>query len=62
MARLKGSKNKNTEIPEYTALPTHERIVVIANLIVVQITEDQKAGGTLLRKILEQSHVRPNAS
>lgn len=62
MARPKGSKNKNTEIPEYTALPTKDRIVILANLIVDRIAEDQKAGGDLLNKILEQSHVRPNAS
>lgn len=62
MARLKGSKNKNTEIPEYTAMSTSERLLVLANLIVDRIAEDQKADGVLLKQIMEQAHVRPNAA
>jgi hypothetical protein len=58
MARLKGSKNKHpAEVPEYTALPTAERLVVLANLIVDRIAEDQSNSGVLLKKLLEQEYV-----
>lgn len=52
MARPKGSKNKHSaEVPTYTALPTGERIIVLANLIVDQIYADQATGAQLLKKI-----------
>ena len=52
MARLKGSKNKNSAaVPMYTALPTEERIILLANLIVDQICEDQANGAALLKTI-----------
>jgi hypothetical protein len=52
MARLKGSKNKQTAgMPAYTSLPTEERLFVLANLIIDRITEDQQAGGALLKQL-----------
>lgn len=54
MARTKGSKNKNSaEIPMYTALPTEEKLFVLANLIIDRIIEDQKTGGKLLKQLME---------
>lgn len=52
MARTKGSKNKNSAaMPMYTALPTEDRIILLANLIVDRITEDQASGAPLLKEI-----------
>jgi hypothetical protein len=57
MARTKGSKNKNSaDIPAYCSMPTEERIVVLANLIVDRIVEDQNSGGTLLLQLAEQGY------
>jgi hypothetical protein len=57
MARLKGSKNKNSgETPLYSTLPTEERLVVIANLIVDRILEDQADGGRLLNQLRRKSY------
>jgi hypothetical protein len=57
MARLKGSKNKNSgETPLYSTLPTEERLLVIANLIVDRILEDQANGGKLLKQVREKSY------
>jgi hypothetical protein len=54
MGRTKGSKNKNTaEMPMYTALPTEERLFVLANLIVDRIVEDQQNGAMLLKQLVE---------
>lgn len=62
MARLAGSKNKNSSaLPMYVTLSTEERIMVIANLVVDRIQTDQSNGKTLLKKILGESHVRTNA-
>jgi N-acetylglutamate synthase-like GNAT family acetyltransferase len=38
-------------VPMYTALPTEERIMLLANLIVDQIYEDQANGAALLEMI-----------
>jgi len=52
MARLRGSKNKNSgEVPVYMAMTTQERVLVLANLIVDRVVEDQAAGGVLLKRI-----------
>lgn len=57
MARLKGSKNKNSsDTPLYSTLPTEERLIVLANLIVDRIMEDQTSGGTLLKWLMEQGY------
>lgn len=59
MARTKGSKNKNTaEMPMYTAMPTEERLFVLANLIIDRIVEDQQTGGDLLRQLVKQGNVQ----
>ena len=53
MAKLKGSKNKNSSgIPNYIELSTTDRIYVLANLIIDQIIVDQQNGKKLLRNIL----------
>lgn len=58
MARTKGSKNKNSsEMPMYTALPTEERVFVLANLIVDRIVEDQRTGAKLLRQLVGRRNV-----
>ena len=63
MARLKGSKNKNSAaVPMYTALPTEERIILLANLIVDQIYEDQANGAALLETIGGADDARPTTS
>ena len=55
MARIKGSKNKNSaEVPMYTSLPTEEKLFVLANLIIDRIVEDQQTGGKLFRQLVEQ--------
>ncbi len=52
MARLKGSKNKNSDVkPKTSSLSTQERIHLLANLIIEGILEDQKNGQTILKKI-----------
>lgn len=57
MARLKGSKNKNSsDMPLYSTLPTEERLIVLANLIVDCILEDQTNGGTLLKRLTGQDY------
>lgn len=54
MARLKGSKNKNSEARIATSsLSQHERIRFIANLIIEKALEDQKNGKLLIGKIYE---------
>lgn len=52
MARLKGSKNKNSEnrIVASTLSP-EERIKFLANLIIDKILEDQRNGQIILKKI-----------
>ena len=63
MGRTKGSRNKNSaEMPMYTAMPTEERLLVLANLIVDRVVEDQLSGGKLLRQIVRQDNVQPNAA
>jgi hypothetical protein len=63
MGRLKGSRNKNSaEVPIYTALPTEDRIILLANLIVDQIYEDQANGAKLLQKIGGADDAQPNAT
>ena len=63
MARTKGAKNKNTgEVPAYIAMPTSERVFVLANLIIDRALEDQAAGGVIFKKLSEQGHVRSNPS
>jgi len=53
MAKLKGSKNKNSSgIPNYIELSTADRIYVLANLVIDQIIVDQQTGKKLLRNIL----------
>jgi hypothetical protein len=57
MSRPKGSKNRNSSAPPaYIKLPTEQRIVVIANLIVDRILEDQGQGSPLLKQFVGQSH------
>ncbi len=52
MARTKGAKNKNSsELPAFFDLPTEERIIVIANLIVDRVIEDQQNGKKLERQM-----------
>jgi len=59
MARIKGSKNKNSaEVPMYTSLPTEEKLFVLANLIIDRIVEDQQTGGKLFRQLVEQGDAR----
>ncbi|MFA5933263.1 MAG: hypothetical protein WCV81_03280 [Microgenomates group bacterium] len=54
MARLKGSKNKNSEERITTSsLSLQERLRFIANLIIEKALEDQKNGKVLIRKIYE---------
>lgn len=54
MARLKGSKNKNSEARIVTSsLSPHERIRFIANLIIEKALNDQRNGLVLLKKINE---------
>lgn len=54
MARLRGSKNKKSELrPSTSSLSSHERIRFIANLIIEKIIDDQKNGQLLLKKIHE---------
>jgi len=63
MARPKGSKNKNSaEVPIYTALPTEDRIILLANLIVDRIYEDQTNGSKLLEKLGGTHDDRPIAT
>jgi hypothetical protein len=59
MARIKGSKNKNSaEVPMYTSLPTEEKLFVLANLIIDRIIEDQQTGGKLFRQLVEQGDAK----
>jgi PII-like signaling protein len=52
MARLRGSKNKNSgEVPVYMAMSTQERVLVLANMIVDRVMEDQATGGAVLKRI-----------
>lgn len=52
MARLKGSKNKNSEGKIVaSSLNPQERIRFLANLIIDRILEDQRTGQVLLKKI-----------
>lgn len=52
MARLKGSKNKNSSaLPDYAMLSTQERISVLANLIVDRMYDDLQGKQTILRKL-----------
>jgi hypothetical protein len=63
MARLKGSKNKNSSaLPEYSLLTSEQRIVVLANLIVDRILEDQNSGEKLLSKIVGKDYVRASST
>ena len=41
MARTKGTRNKNTSLPDAFSLKTDERILLLANLIVDRIMADQ---------------------
>lgn len=62
MSRPKGTKNRNSAAqPEYTKLPTEERLVVIANLIVDRIIEDQQQDNLLLRQLLGSEDEQPAA-
>lgn len=52
MARLKGSKNRNSEGRIVTSsLSPHDRIRFLANLIIDKVLEDQRNGQVLLKKI-----------
>jgi len=52
MARTKGSKNKNSSaLPDYAMLPTEERVMVLANLIVDKIYEDLQGKRTILKQL-----------
>lgn len=52
MTRTKGSKNKNSSaLPDYAALPSSERITVLANLIVDKIYEDLQGKQTVLKQL-----------
>jgi hypothetical protein len=63
MARLKGSKNKNSSaLPEYSLLTSEQRIEVLANLIVDRILEDQNSGEKLLSKIVGKDYVRVSST
>jgi len=63
MARLKGSKNKNSSaLPEYSLLTSEQRIEVLANLIVDRILEDQNSGEKLLSKIVGKDYVRASST
>lgn len=54
MARLKGSKNKNSEDRTITSsLSPHERVRFLANLIIEKALQDQRNGQLLLKKIHE---------
>lgn len=51
MGRIKGIKNKNTEIrPVTSSLSPEERIRLLANLIIDRIVEDQKNGQIIQKK------------
>ena len=63
MARLKGSKNKNSSaLPEYSLLTSDQRIEVLANMIVDRILEDQNSGEKLLGKIVGKDYVRASST
>lgn len=63
MARTKGSKNKNSSaLPEYSALPTEEKLTIIANLIVDRIFDDQHTDNELLMELMREDHVRSNTN
>jgi hypothetical protein len=54
MARLKGTKNKNSEASIVTSsLSSHERVRFLANLIIEKALQDQRTGQVLLKKINE---------
>lgn len=54
MARLKGSKNKNSEGRiVISSMSPQERIRFLANLIIEKALEDQRKGQVLLKKINE---------
>lgn len=54
MARPKGSRNKNSSaLPVYVAIPTAERVSVLANLIVDKIYEDLQGKQNILRKLTD---------
>lgn len=54
MARVKGSKNKNSEGRIIiSSLSPEERIRFLANLIIEKALEDQQNGQVLLKKINE---------
>ncbi len=60
MSRPKGSKNRNSSAqPTHVTLPTEQRIVVIANLIVDRILEDQERGSPLFKQFAGQSRGQP---
>lgn len=60
MARTKGSKNKNSSaLPEYSMLPTEERITLIANLIIDRVIDDQQ-NGKQLQRLMRTSYVIGN--
>jgi len=53
MGRVKGIRNKNSQIrPVTSSLSPEERIRVLANLIIDRILDDQKNGQVLLKKLL----------
>ncbi len=53
MARLRGSKNKNSKVVT-SSLSSQERIRLLANLIIDRMLEDQKSGQKLLKTIIQE--------
>lgn len=53
MARLRGSKNKNSRIVT-SSLSSQERIRLLANLIIDKMLEDQRNGQKLLKTITQE--------
>ena len=57
VARLKGSKNKNSDEEVITSsLTPDERIKMLANLLIDRMIEDQKDGHRLLRSLMKGYH------
>ena len=63
MGRLKGSKNKTSELrPITSSLSSQERINLIANLIIEKIKEDQNNGCPLLKRLTQSAYGLPAKS
>jgi hypothetical protein len=60
MGRIVGAINKSeSSLPHYATLPTAERIIFLANLIVDRIISDQNDGKKLEKEAKRRNYGKP---